>query len=184
VFTPMKQILKLNIMQYQAGVSIYSPSARQTVQIDPVALRKSQAVFKVTDGLTPTDKQISGDDLTVAVQTIGSSQQIGAGFNLSPMFSYLMKTRNLDLTPFEKTPQQMAYEQAMGQWQGMAQQIAELAKAATMKIEGVTMKDLQDMVQKLIPPQPQPQQFGYQPGAPAEQQGNQPAPASQPSSTT
>lgn len=184
VFTPLKQILKLNIMQYQAGVSIYSPSARQTVQIDPVALRKSQATFKVTDGLTPADKQVSGDDLTVAVQTVGSSQQIGAGFNLAPMFSYLMKTRNLDLTPFEKTPQQMAYEQAMSQWQGMASQIAELAKAATMKIEGVTMKDLQDMVQKLIPPQPQPQQFGYQPGAPAEQQGSQPAPASQPSSTT
>ena len=59
----------------------------------------------------------------------------------------------------------------MGQWQSAAGQVAELAKAATMKIEGVTMADLQDMVQKLLPPQPSPQQFGYIPGAPANQQG-------------
>lgn len=180
VFTPLKQIIKLNVMQYQAGVSIYSPSSASTVQIDPVALRKSAAVFKVTDGLTPADKQISGDDLTVALQTLGSSQQIGAGYNLAPLFSYLMKTRNADLTPFEKSPQQMAYEQAMGQWQQAAAQVAELAKAATMKIDGVTMQDLQTMVEKLLPPQPDPKQFGYQPGAPTGQQtGTNPGTAAQ-----
>lgn len=184
VFTPLKQILKLNIMQYQAGVSIYSPSAQSTVKIDPVALRKSQAQFKVTDGLTPTDKQIGGDDFTVAIQTMGSSPQIGAGYNLAPAFSYMMKTRNVDLTPFEKSPEQMAYEQAMQQWQSAAAQVAELAKAATMKIDGVTMQDLQAMVQKLLPDQPKPEQFGYQPGAPSGQQtGTNPASASQPSST-
>lgn len=180
VFTPIKQILKLNIMQYQAGVSIYSPTAQSSVQIDPVALRKSQAVFKVTDGLTPTDKQISGDDLTVAIQTLGSSPQLGAGYNLAPMFSYLMKTRNADLTPFEKSPQQMAYEQAMGQWQNMATQVAELAKAATMKIEGVSLQDLKDMVKELTPPQPDPKQFGYTPAAPnGQQSGTNPGSASQ-----
>ena len=62
VFTPMKHILKLNIMQYQAGVSIFSPTAEASIQIDPVALRASQAIFKVTDGLTPTDKTISSDE--------------------------------------------------------------------------------------------------------------------------
>lgn len=184
LFTPIKHVLKSNILQYQAGVSIYSPSTQATVKIDPVALRKSLAVFKVTDGLTPTDKQISGDDLTVAIQTLGSSQQLGAGYNLSPAFSYLMKTRNVDMSAFEKSPQQMAYEQAMGQWQNMAAQVAELAKAATMKIEGVTMADLKDMVKELTPPQPDPKQYGYTPGAPVgQQQGTNPASASQPSGT-
>ena len=181
VFTPLKQILKLNIMQYQAGVSIYSPSANASVKIDPVALRKSQAVFKVTDGLTPTDKQIGGDDITTAIQTMGSSQAIGAGYNLAPAFSYMMKTRNVDLSAFEKSPQQMAYEQAQQQWQQAASQVAELAKAATMKIDGVTMASLQAMIQQLLPQQPQPQQFGYVPGAPADQQGS---PAAAPSSQT
>ena len=161
VFTPLKQILKLNIMQYQGGVSMYSPSAAREVTIDPVALRKSQAKFKVTDGLTPTDKQISGDDFTMAIQTLGSSPQLGAAYNLGPMFSYLMKTRNADLTQFEKSPQQQAYEQAMGQWQQMAQ----------LAVEKGT---------QFSAPQPTPQQYGYTPGAPVGQQGEtSPAPGVQ-----
>lgn len=166
VFTPLKQIIKLNVMQYQAGVSLYSPSAKSSVQIDPVQLRKSQAVFKVTDGLTPTDKQISGDDLTMAMQTLGSSPQLGAGYNLAPLFSYLMKTRNADLSSFEKSAQQIAFEQAMGSWQQMASLAVE--KGQEFKI-----------------PQPLPQQYGYVPGMTAEQgrqatqqQGTQ-APAAQ-----
>jgi hypothetical protein len=161
VFTPLKHILKLNIMQYQAGVSMYSPSAARQIDIDPVALRKSQAVFKVTDGLTPTDKQISGDDFTMAIQVLGSSPQLGAAYNLGQLFSYLMKTRNADLTQFEKSKEQQMYEQAMGQWQQMAQLAAE---------KGVPFSS----------PQPLPQQYGYNPGAPAGQQGEtSPAPGVQ-----
>ena len=160
VFTPMKQILKLNIMQYQAGVSIYSPSQQETVKIDPVALRKSQAQFKVTDGLTPTDKAISGDDFTMALQTIGSSQAIGSAYNIGPMFSYLMKTRNVDLAAFEKSPQQQAYEQAVAAWSQTVQQLA---------------KQMGDAVDpKKFPPQPTPDQFGYTPGAAPNQQGSAP----------
>ena len=152
VFTPLKQILKLNMMQYQSGVSLYSPSQSAVVKVDPVALRKSQAVFKVTDGLTPTDKAISGDDFTMAIQTIGSSPQIGSAYNIGPMFSYLMKTRNANLSPFEKSPQQVAFEQAMAQWSQMAQLAIE--KEQEFKV-----------------PQPTPQQYGYTPGAPAASQG-------------
>jgi hypothetical protein len=130
-----------------------------------VALRKSQATFKVTDGLTPTDKAISGDDFTMAIQTIGTSPQIGAAYNIGPMFSYLMKTRNADLSAFEKSPEQQAYEQAVGAWQ---QTVEALAKQ---------MGDAIDP--KKFPPQPLPQQFGYVPGAPASQQGSAPTNQSQ-----
>ena len=171
VFTPMKEMIKINTMQYQAGISIFSPSQKRMVQIDPVALRKGFATYTITDGLTPTDKIISGDDLTVAIQTMGSSPQIGAGYNLSSAFSYLMKTRNVDLKPFEKTPQQLAYEQGLAQWQGMAAQVAELAKAVTMKVDGVTLNDIKEMVKELTPPQPTPEQYGYVPGGGVSQQG-------------
>jgi hypothetical protein len=60
------------------------------------------------------------------------------------MFSYIMKTENVDLSPFEKSPQQLAYEQAVGQWT----QLAQLA------------------IQKGSPfntPQPLPEQFGFDP---------------------
>lgn len=164
VFTPLKEILKINTMQYQAGITLYSPSAQQKVAVDPVALRKSFVAFKISDGLTPTDKLIDADSFTMAIQTMGSSEQIGAGYNLSPAFSYLMKTRNVDLTPFEKSPQQIAYEQAQGQWQQVVLQMAK-----------------QGLDAKQYPPQPTPEQYGYNPAA---QSGNQIPPQTNPAPNT
>jgi len=157
LFTPLKEILKINTLQYQAGTSIFSPTRKEVIKIDPVKLRQSFATYKITDGLIPTDKVISAEEFAVAMQTIASSPQIGAAYNIGPMFSYLMKTRNVELTSFEKSPAQQAYEQAVGQWQ----QVCEML--------GKQMGDQIDP--KKFPPQPVPQQFGYTPGAPAASQG-------------
>lgn len=100
--------------------------------------------FKVTDGLLPDEKVMSTDTLKVGMQAIASSQYLSQAYNVGPMFSYIMKTENVDLSPFEKSPQQMAYEQAIANWS----QLAQLA------------------IQKGAPfstPQPLPAQFGYDP---------------------
>lgn len=157
VFTPMKEIIKINTMQYQAGVSLFSPTQKRIVKIDPIELRKSFTAFRITDGLTPTDKVISGEEFAMAIQAMGSSPQIGAAYNLGPAFSYLMKTRNVDLAAFEKSPEQQAYEQAVGVWRETVEMISKQMGA--------------DVEPSKFPPQPTPQQFGYVPGAPANQQG-------------
>jgi len=41
------------------------------------------------------------------------------------MFSYMMKTQGAQINHFEKSPQQMAYEQAIGQWSQVAFMVAE-----------------------------------------------------------
>jgi hypothetical protein len=146
VFTPLKEIIKINILQYQGGVSLFNRNLQQEVVIDPVALRKAVMDFKISDGLTPSDKLISADSLGMALQTLGSSPQLGSGYNLAPLFSYLMKTQGADLKPFEKSPQQVAYEQAASQWSQIAQITAE---------KGGDMQKL--------PPQPKPQDYGYDP---------------------
>ena len=144
VFTPLKEILKLNILQYQGGTQLYNREAQQQVKIDPVQLRKAVLEFKVSDGLTPTDKLINADVLQTAMQMIGSSPQLAGSYNVGPMFSYLMKTQGARITEFEKKPEQLAYEQALQAWQ---QTTLEMAKAGVRE----------------FPPQPTPQQFGYQP---------------------
>jgi len=121
VFTPIKEILKVNILQYQAAGEIYSASQGAAIAIDPLVLRKTLLAFKISDGILPTDKIISSDDMAAGFQAIGTNPQIGAGYNMAPMFSYLMKTRNVNLKPFEKTAEQMAYEQAVNQWQSLAE---------------------------------------------------------------
>lgn len=145
LFTPLKEVLKINILQYQGGTSLYNREKQQVVEIDPIRLRQAVLNFKISDGLTPSDKLINGDVLQTAMQVIGSSPQIGAGYNMAPMFSYLMKTQGADLAAFEKSPEQVAYEQAMQQWQ---QVVMEAVKSGA---------DLSKL------PQPTPEQYGYDP---------------------
>lgn len=144
VFTPLKEVIKLNILQYQGASSVYSPSQKDVVDVDPVALRKAVLNFKVTDGLLPASKVISGDNMKIAMQVIGSSGPLAQAYNIAPMFSYLMKVDNVDFTPFEKSPAQVAYEQALNQWQLVA---LEAAKKGA----------------QISTPMPTPEQFGYDP---------------------
>lgn len=142
VMTPAKEILKINILQFQGATSVYSVSKKAAVDIDPVKLRQSLIIFKMTDGLTPASKVINGDGFQTALQVIGSSPEISSAYNIAPMFSYLMKTQGANLADFEKTPEQVAYEQASQQWSQMAQ--LALSKG-----------------QPWNTPQPTPQQFNY-----------------------
>lgn len=146
VFTPLKEVIKLNILQYQGATSVYSPSQKDVVDVDPVELRKAIINFKITDGLLPSEKVISGDNMKIAMQVIGSSGPLAQAYNIAPMFSYLMKVENVDFTPFEKSPAQVAYEQALNQWQLVA---LEAAKKSA----------------QISTPMPTPEQFGYDPSA-------------------
>lgn len=146
VFTPLKEVVKLNTLQFQGTTTIYSPSQEREVAIDPVALRKATMTFKMTDGLVGADKVISKEVLKASLQVIGTSPQIASEYNVGPMFSYLMKTEHVNLTQFQKSREQIAYETAMGQWSQMAQ--LAIQKGAEFKL-----------------PQPVPQAYGYNPAA-------------------
>lgn len=124
VFTPIKEVIKLNILQFQTPDKVYNKGKGQTIDVNPVDLRKSEVHFKVADGLIPADK-LSGDDvLQVAMQQIGTSPQIAQDYNVGDVFSYFMKTQGFDLTPFQKSQEQKLYEQQLAAWQNAAAQAA------------------------------------------------------------
>lgn len=166
-FTPLKEIIKLNILQYQGGVNLFNREAQTAVNIDPVMLRRAQLAFKVSDGLLPSEKLIDGESMSMAMQTIASVPALAQSYNLAPMFSYLMKMRGARLQPFEKTPEQMAYEQAIAAWMQSAQAIAEAAKETEPQM---TPEQLDAMVKQN--PMPTPEQFGYVPGKPTVSKEN------------
>ena len=144
VFIPMKHILKINILQFQGGTTVYNRDKDVEVEIDPVALRNAVMEFRVSDGLVPASKLLNTEAFGTALQAISASPQIGAGYNIAPLFSYFMKTQGAKITEFEKSAEQMAYEQALQTWQGLAQ--LSIEKGAEFK-----------------QPQPLPEQFGFNP---------------------
>lgn len=144
VFVPMKHIIKTNILQYQGNTVLYNEKEEKDIQISPQTLRKAVLEFKISDGLVPADKLIESDVLMVAMQVIGSSQQIAGDYNVGELFSYLMQTKGARIKDFEKSKEQRMYEQAMNQYQ---QQVM-------MAIEkGIDLTQL--------PPRPLPEQYGY-----------------------
>jgi hypothetical protein len=162
LFTPLKEMLKINILQFQTPATVYSRELKSAITIDPVELRQAAMEFKVSDGLIPAEKLIGGDSLGAALNAIGTTPAIAGAYNMGPLFSYLMKTQGADLSPFEKSPQQQAYEQAFSQWQqAVANIVQQLIKAG------------QPIDPKSFPPQPTPDQFKYTPGMePPEPEGN------------
>ena len=124
VFIPLQQIIKLNILQFMPDTVLFDPITKSNVQINQTDLRKASTHFKMTDGVAPADLQLSGDEFQTVMQVLGSSEAIAAGYNLAPMFSYMMKEKGLDLSPFEKPQLQIMYEQQQAAWQQAAEEAA------------------------------------------------------------
>jgi hypothetical protein len=143
-FTPLKNILKLNVLQYEGGSKVYSRANEQYVLIDPIKLREAELEFKLSDGLTPSSKILNLPAFQTAMQVIGSSPQLAGAYQVQKLFSYLMKSQGANITEFEKSAEQVAYEQAVAQWQQVAMAYAD---------KGVPFNQ----------PQPLPEQFGYSP---------------------
>lgn len=157
-FGPIKEIVKLNILQYQGGAELVNRDAGTVTTVDPVMLRKANLVMKMSDGLNPSDKLIDSDTLGVALQFMGQNQSLGAEYNVGDIFAYLMSSKGVKLSTFKKDPKQVAYENAMAQWNSAMTQLAESLKGAGDP----------ETVKKLLSnplPQPTPEQFGYVPGS-------------------
>jgi len=145
VLTPLKECIKLNILQYQPSDVIYNRDKNQQVAIQPEDLRKAAIHFKVSDGLTPADKEMSTDEFQTSLQVIGSSPQLSGGYNISALVTYLFKLRGADLRPFEKSQMQVTLEQQQSQ-------IMELLQNAMQKgteIPQQLMQQLQQINQQL-----------------------------------
>lgn len=121
IFTPLKHILKYNIIQYQAAAKIYNREEDKTVEIKPEQLRELDIEFKVSDGLIPASKMMSTEEFAVALQVIGSSPQLMQEYQISSLFSYLFKLRGVDgLDIFKKSKAELLYQQQLASWQQVA----------------------------------------------------------------
>lgn len=113
-FWPVKQMIKLNIMQFSSNGEIFSYSARKKVNIDVLKLRQASLEFEVSDGLVPTDRLISADTMQVVIQAVAASPQLQTEFDLVGYMLYYFKTqgaKNLEQFKFSPAEQQQRIAQ-------------------------------------------------------------------------
>lgn len=108
-FAPLKEIVKMNIIQYQGPTELYNIQQQTGVKVDPQTLRKATLQFKLTDGQTPSEKLLSLDVLSQVAQLGMAIPQINAQYDIVGMLLYSWKTQGAYwLDQFKRTPEQMA----------------------------------------------------------------------------
>ena len=122
---PARLIILNNTLQYQTTTTYMSSEEEKAVEIDPVKLRNASLLFKIGDGFSPLDREMSTEEFAVALQTIQAVPAIGAEYMVGDMFSHLMSLRGADLKPFRKPQSVRMHEQQLGAWQQQAQMALE-----------------------------------------------------------
>lgn len=144
-FVPLKHMLLLNMLQYQNETILYNPAQQSMIEIKPAEIRRVAVQFKVSDGVLPTDKLMSTDEFGMFFQLLGAAPGVAQEYNLGPMISYLMKLRSTDLTTFQKSQEQIQYEQQLSAWQNMAMMAIQ---------KGVAFNTPMPQASKIQPPGP------------------------------
>lgn len=92
VFSPLKSILSLNILQYGEDGTVVSQATGRNIDIKIAELRKANLAFKMADGYTPKSKLASTDVLLAGMQMLGTSPilQQAYGPMLPSMFAHFM----------------------------------------------------------------------------------------------
>lgn len=104
-FQPMKEIIKLNILQYQPKTTLYNRNKKESVTINPVELREKSVEFKMADGLLPVDKLINTEVLNMIMQLAQGVPQFGADYDLMGIFLYYMQLEGANwVEDFKRTP--------------------------------------------------------------------------------
>lgn len=107
--TPLKEILKTNMLQYQTPGDMLSRQSQELVNIDPVALREAVLEFKLTDGMLPVEKIMNPQLLTVFLQTAQAMPVVMNDYDVMGMFLYWIKLQGgYWVEDFKRNPQQQA----------------------------------------------------------------------------
>jgi len=108
-FTPMKEILKSNILQYQPAAQYYNVDQKKVVDVNPQDLRAKMVTFKMSDGLLPSEKLVSGDLLQIFMQVVSSSPLMQSEFDMLGAFAYWMKLNGAAwFDDFKRKPEDQA----------------------------------------------------------------------------
>jgi hypothetical protein len=125
-FTPIKEILKVNILQFQKDVSLWNPQKGSYVPVAMEEIRKTGFGYKLASGLNPAAKMLGLDFLKEYLTMVAQIPQYQQKVDVTKLANYIISlSTNVDLNQFNYTPEQI---EAMNQ-QAVAQEAAMAAAA-------------------------------------------------------
>lgn len=153
-FTDLKVILRSNYLQFTPQGTRYNREEQKQITIDPTELRKAAAEFEVGDGLLPTQRLARTDVIQNFMQWLQTDPRLGGKYDIASLATYMMKVQGVDkLGKFEKSPEQLQYEQALQAWQNMATEYAKLiGKQKDDAGKVFTPEDIQKVIGPMPPP--------------------------------
>ena len=106
-FSPIKYIIKSNILQYQPPTTIVDRTSGAKVAIDPTVLRKALLAFKLSDGLLPSEKMVNPEMFTLLLQTAQVIPELRLEYDFIGAFNYQVALQGADwLAAFKRTAEQ------------------------------------------------------------------------------
>lgn len=103
---PLKEIVKMNILQYQGRGDIFNMGTEKMQKIDPQELRSAIMEFKLSDGQTPTDKLLNSDVLGQVAQLAMSVPAVNAEYDVMKLLDYTWKQNGVQVDEFKRTPEE------------------------------------------------------------------------------
>lgn len=116
LFTPLKTILKLNVLQYQPSISMFNRNTKQAVDIDPFKLRSEALEFRMADGLMPTSSYVNLELFQTILQLAAQAPMLATGWDIVSMIMYWMKLEGATwIDDFKITQQPPGAQPTQGQ---------------------------------------------------------------------
>lgn len=117
-FHPLKNQLKMNIMQFQPSAELFNTNAEKSVKISPQDLRAVAWEFQVADGQLPVSKLVNLDLFGQALQYASAQPAMAAEYDLLGMMNYMFKLQGARwVDKFKRNP---ADQQRLAVNQGIA----------------------------------------------------------------
>lgn len=115
VFVPMREFMKLNILQYGENVAVVSQKTGEAIDVNIAELRKTVMSFKLADGFTPKSKLASTEAISSGLNMISTSPilQQTYGAAIARIFAHLMSLMGVKGLE-EYTPQQPTAQEGGG----------------------------------------------------------------------
>lgn len=106
--SPIKTMIMANILQYMPPAELTNTESGESVQLDPVALRKSRLAFRVADGLRTQESILDSESLNLFMNLVLQVPLLRQKYDIADIIGFMFGQAGADITQFEFTPEQLA----------------------------------------------------------------------------